>query len=105
MTARTDGDAKWYFSDVEVTPGASYTFSNKYISTTLSTLTARYTDTGGNFTYVDLVSNLPASSTWITASQTFTIPTNMTKLTIFHLINSVGTLSIDDAELRIGSAL
>lgn len=104
MNSRTDGDAKWYFSDVTVTPGATYVFSDKYKSTTMSTLTARYTSADGTVSYADIVSDLPASSTWITASQTIVIPANAVKVTIFHLINSVGTLDIDVTELRLVSA-
>lgn len=103
MSARTDGDAKWYFADVAVVSGMTYTFSDQYKSTAASTLTARYTNADGAFSYVDIVSNLPASDTWITASQTITVPANAVKLTIFHLINSVGTLTIDNAALRLSS--
>ncbi len=89
---------------MSVTPGAVYAFSDRYKSTTSSTLTARYTNTDGTFSYSDVLPRLPASSDWITASQTITVPANATKLTVFHLINSVGTLDIDAAELRISSS-
>ena len=103
MTARTDGDAKWYFNDVSVASGATYTFSDQYKSTTASTLTARYTNVDGTISYADIVSNLPASANWITTSQVINIPANASKITIFHLINSVGKLDIDDAQLRLSS--
>lgn len=105
MSAWTNGDAKWYFSDVAVTPGQTYTFADKYKSTTASTLTAQYTDLSGAVSFVDIISNLPPSADWITASQTITVPANATKVTIFHLINSVGTLSIDAAELRLSASV
>lgn len=103
MSARTDGDAKWYFADVPVASGSTYTFSDQYKSTVASTLTARYTNADGTFSYVDIVSNLPPSVGWITASQTITVPVNAVKVTVFHLINSIGTLDIDNAELRLSA--
>lgn len=104
MTSRTDGDAKWYFEDVNVIPGKSYTFSDKYKSTTASTLTVQYTNSSGALTYVDILSGLPASADWVTATQTVTVPAGMTKMTVFHLINSVGSLTIDNASLTEAAA-
>ncbi|EKE28394.1 MAG: fibronectin type III protein, partial [uncultured bacterium (gcode 4)] len=101
ITEYTDGDAKWYFEDVTVTPWQSYTFSDQYISTTTSTLTARFTTSTGVMIYTDIVVNLPASTTWVSASQTVTIPADVTKLTIFHLLNRVWNLTVDNMELRL----
>lgn len=104
MNTRIDGDAKWYFDDVAVASGQTYTFSDQYKSTTTSTLTVRYTNADGTFAYLDIVSDLPVSSGWITASQTITVPANAVKATVFHLINRTGSLSIDNAEFRLSSS-
>ncbi|EKE30210.1 MAG: fibronectin type III protein [uncultured bacterium (gcode 4)] len=104
ISAYTDGDAKWYFEDVAVVPWKAYTFSDQYISTTTSTLTARFTTSTGTLIYVDIVSNLPASATWVTTTQTVTIPADVAKMTIFHLVNSVWSLTVDNMSLRLSSA-
>ncbi len=98
MTSHTGGDAKWYFNDVDVTPGAQYVFSEQYSSTAQTYLTIRYTSTTGVVSYVGL-GNLPASTDWKSATWTFTAPSSAKSLTIFHLIDRVGTLSVDDYSL------
>lgn len=100
----TDGDAKWFFADVPVSAGSVYTYSDKYKSTIPSTLTAQYTNSDGTVSFADIVSNLPPSTDWITATQTFTVPSNAVKVTVFHLIGNVGTLDIDNADLRLSSS-
>jgi peptidoglycan/xylan/chitin deacetylase (PgdA/CDA1 family) len=104
MSEWTNGDAKWYFSDVPVTGGANYSFSDWYKSTVPSELTIRYAYADGSYSYAAIVSRLPASADWINAVQTLTVPPNAVKATVFHLISGVGTLTIDQAEFRLASA-
>lgn len=101
MTAWTSGDAKWYFEDIKVIPGEIYTFTEQYKSTVPTTLNIRYTNTDGTISNYVLARNIPASPTWQTTTQSFTIPANVTSLTIFHYIDSVGTLAIDNAKLSL----
>ena len=99
ITQYTDGDSKWYFSDVPVTPGLEYTFRNSYLSTVPSSLVVRYTDqASGAFSYVTLANFNPTSG-WSTSSINFPVPAGVSSLTIFHLINSVGSLTVDDYSL------
>ena len=104
LNSYIDWDAKWYFEDAEVLSGVTYEYSDKYKSTVWSVITARYTynDGSGTLAYVDLA-NLPASENWTTFMQTFTVPANVNKVTIFHLINSTGSLLIDDVSLKLYS--
>jgi peptidoglycan/xylan/chitin deacetylase (PgdA/CDA1 family) len=99
LTQYTDGDAKWYFNDVSVLPNQEYKFSDSYQSNVQSTLTVRFTLSDSTFQYVD-IGSLEASTTWIGAEKTFTTPANAVSVTIFHLINSVGYLTVDNFYLN-----
>jgi peptidoglycan/xylan/chitin deacetylase (PgdA/CDA1 family) len=94
------GDVKWVFSDVPVKPGETYQYSDYYISDTQSILTVRFKTSSGAFIYRD-VSTLPISSRSYQYSKAeFTVPQDIVSLTVFHLINSNGNLTIDDASLN-----
>jgi peptidoglycan/xylan/chitin deacetylase (PgdA/CDA1 family) len=98
LTQYTSGDAKWYFDDVPVTPGKTYEFSDYYISSVQTTLTYRFTLSNGSSTYNDLA-YLGATDGWQNVIKTFQAPANAVSVTVFHLINSVGSLTVDDFSL------
>lgn len=98
LTAYTSGDAKWYFTDVPVIAGQSYTFSDQYQASVATSIVARYTNSSGAFTYLDL-GTAPAATSWQTFQASFNVPTGMVSMTVFHLIKSVGSLTIDNATL------
>jgi peptidoglycan/xylan/chitin deacetylase (PgdA/CDA1 family) len=100
VTSYTNGDAKWSHDAVSVTPGKTYDYSDYYKSTVSTELVAQYADAAGNFTYAYLDS-VDASATWATASTSFTVPANAVKVTVFHLIAAVGSLTIDDASIAL----
>jgi len=98
VTQYTSGDAKWYFSPVTIQPNTQYTYSHYYQSNVATEAVLQYTDAKGVNTYVSLGS--PAASTaWKEMRYTFTTPANATKLTMFHVVAKVGTLTLDDASL------
>lgn len=100
MTAYTDGDAKWYFDKVAVQPNKDYVFSDSYKSNVDTQLVAEYTATDGTVTYHELVSNLSSSNNaWTTTQHTLTTPLNAAFVTVFHLIRTVGELSVDNFSL------
>jgi hypothetical protein len=99
MTAHTSGDAKWYFDDVTVTPGTSYTFSDTYTANVSTDLVVRYTMTGGSNQYAFLAT-LPAAATPTLGEATFTAPAGAVSATVFHVIRSVGTLTTDGFSMR-----
>src|SRR5438477_510350 len=63
MTARSSGDAKWYFDDVPVTPGQKYTFADLYTSNVTTSATIRYLMNDGKFKYVGYYPASPAAAT------------------------------------------
>lgn len=99
-TAYTSGDAKWFHDPVTVTPSKNYLYRDYYKSTATTRIVAAYQDAAGNYTYQDLVS-VPAATAWTQVSASFTTPANATKVTIYHLIDQVGKLTIDDTELVV----
>jgi peptidoglycan/xylan/chitin deacetylase (PgdA/CDA1 family) len=103
MTAHTNGDAKWYFAPQAVTAGDQYTFSDYSKSTVATSLIAQFDNGAGVNTYVDL-NSVAVHADWTQTTATFTAPAGAKNVTIFHLINAVGALSIDDASLSPVSA-
>ncbi len=99
MTQWADGDAKWYFNDVNVTPGVQYSYTNRYKSTVPSFVTVQYTLADGTKSFSD-IGNPVASSEWAQFSATITPPANTVSLTVFHLIKSAGSLYIDSFDLH-----
>jgi hypothetical protein len=98
-TARSSGDAKWYFDNVAVKPNTSYTFTDWSKSNVQTKATVMYTSTTGAVSYFDLLT-VPASATaWKQNSVTFTTPANVKELTMFHLLARVGWLQTDDFSL------
>lgn len=97
MTTRTSGDAKWFFEPVTVQGNKVYEISN-YYKATVPTRTVLVTyDAAGNATYTNLTTVVPASaSTWAQTTKIITTPANAVKLSVYHLLESVGTLQVDD---------
>jgi hypothetical protein len=102
-TKYTNGDAKWYFSDVAVKPNQQYTYSEFYKSNVATEIDAQYTDTTGHLSYIWLNSPAANATAYKSATSTFTTPANIKTLTIFHAINKVGWLQTDDFSLVEGN--
>jgi peptidoglycan/xylan/chitin deacetylase (PgdA/CDA1 family) len=102
MTKRTTGDAKWYFTPVAVTPGTDYTYSNYYKSNVVSNVTVEVTSKTGTKSYMWL-GDPAAAAGWTKFTKTFKTPANAAKVTVFHLLNKVGTLETDEFSLSSGT--
>ncbi|MEP7167098.1 MAG: polysaccharide deacetylase family protein, partial [Candidatus Woesebacteria bacterium] len=98
MTTYTDGDAKWFFDDVNVGANTQYRFKEQYKSTSNSTITVRFSLSDGTTQYRDL-GTLSPSSNWSTAEYVFLTPALTNKITVFHHIDSVGELTIDNVSV------
>ncbi len=99
MTSYRDGDAKWYFDEVPVTAGQTYTYSDFYRSTIDTELTVQYTLSSGGFQYQYLSTVVASPSTWREASASFMPPAGVVSATVFHVLPGVGSLTIDDVSL------
>lgn len=99
ISAHTSGDAKWYAESVPVTATKNYIYRDYYKSTTATRVVAAYIDAANNYTYQELA-GANVSPDWTLYSTTFTVPAGAVKVSIFHLIDRVGSLTIDDVSLE-----
>ncbi|MES2630960.1 MAG: polysaccharide deacetylase family protein [Patescibacteria group bacterium] len=104
ISAFTSGDAKWSANAVTVTPGTQYTYSDYYKATVTTRYTVEYTSTAGAVTYQELATAPAAPTTWAQGVRTFTPPAGTATARVYHLIDAVGELSIDDASLTYETA-
>ncbi len=102
LSNRTNGDAKWYFPPIALSPG-TYVYTDAYHSDVPSILTVQFTDAHGTNTYKDIAA-IPASSAFATAQATFTVPASVVRVSVFHLITQNGTLVIDNAGITPAAA-
>lgn len=102
MSGYTSGDAKWVHAQVALSPGA-YTYSDSYMASVPTVLTAEFQRADGSFFYADL-KTLPAASSWTTATAALSVPAAAVKTRVFHLIKGNGTLSLDNVAITASSA-
>ncbi len=99
ITERTSGDAKWSFKPVSVVPGKKYEFSNYYSATVSTYITLQYKRIDGSFFYVDIAQPTP-QTTLTQTNLRFIVPPNVETVTVFHLLNKVGSLTVDRFYLK-----
>lgn len=102
LTNVTSGDAKWYASPVAVTGGTTYTYHDYYQSTVGTRVVAAMTNASGTESFTELAA-APSASAWTLYTAPIVIPTGILSLTIYHLIDQAGTLTIDDVSLVAGT--
>ncbi len=95
------GDAKWYFDPVAVTSGRQYTFSDAYVASVPTIITAEFFDAGGNHLSYMGFYNIPATptTTWKSITETFIVPDGAASMTVYHILYSAGTLTLDNFSL------
>ena len=86
-------------SNATVTPGVLYTYSDAYQATIGSRLVVEYTSTSNAITYGNFTSLSASPGAWSPASVTFVPPANTVSVRVFHLIEGVGSLTLDDVSL------
>ncbi len=101
MSNYVNGDAKWYFDNVPVTGGTSYVFSDAYNSDVSTAIMAQFTLKDNSLLYQQLAILPSSNGAWAhTAALSLTAPANAAYVTIFHLIQSNGTLLVDNYDLE-----
>ncbi len=100
ISSYNNGDAKWFAEQVVVTPGKIYTYTDNYKSAQQTSIVIKYEITPGNYTF-EYIKAVPASTDWATSTFQFTVPTGKQKVTIYHLLTSVGSLTLDNAVLLL----
>lgn len=99
LLSRSSGDAKWAYDRVPIEPGSTYRYSDSYSSGVSTYVTVEIEMDDGSFAYDD-IGNPGATSGWESGSWEFVAPSGAVSARVFHLINQVGSLSIDDAQLE-----
>jgi peptidoglycan/xylan/chitin deacetylase (PgdA/CDA1 family) len=94
----SNGDAKWIPDAVSTTSGNNYSYTDWYESTVTTNIWARYTGTDGTYSY-QWIGTVGASPLWNKTSESITIPTGVVAVSIFHVLNANGQLTIDDTSL------
>ncbi len=103
-TSYSSGDAKWFFNYINVQPGTQYSYSEYYMSNIVTDVVINYVDGNGVNSYVDLGSPAASSAAWKQFKANFVVPAGAKTATVFHLINGVGSLQIDNVSLTSVSA-
>ena len=99
MKQYVDGDAKWYFTPVPVVEDTQYQFSDFYQANVTTQVVVAFDMKDGSSVYQLL--GLPAAgATWTQFSTKFSVPLGAKSMSVYHLINKNGTLTIDDANIR-----
>jgi peptidoglycan/xylan/chitin deacetylase (PgdA/CDA1 family) len=101
ISSYTSGDAAWYFSPIAV-PNGIYSYSDSYKSNVSSVVEIQYHHTDGSYTYQDLVV-LPPESSFTPESVGFVVPSGVADITIYHLIQDVGALTVDNVSVEAQS--
>ena len=102
MTAYTNGDAKWMPNAVNVVAGKSYKYYDWYKSNVSTRVVLAYQDATGNTTYAEMPS-AAAATNWTQYTTNFTVPATAVKVSIYHLIDRVGNLTMDDTSLAVAT--
>lgn len=98
INSYSSGDAKWYFKPVSVKPNTTYTYSDWFKGNVTSSVDVVVTNSTGTTSYL-WQGDLAASPSWKQASYSFKTPADAASLTVYHYIDRVGQLTIDDASL------
>lgn len=104
VTNYASGDAKWYAGHVPVTAGKKYAYTDYYKSNVATRVVASYISTQGEYTYEELAGAPASSSAWAQYKADFTIPAGAAKVSIYHVIDKVGNLTLDDVTLTEAGA-
>ena len=99
----TSGDAKWYFVPLTLAPGV-YTYSDNFTSNVSSVIDVQLQNADGTYSYKDLAF-LPPTSAFINVAYDFFVPIGTQNVTVFHLIEGIGTISLDNTALRFKKEL
>ena len=99
ITKYTSGDAKWFFAPVVVKPGTTYNLSDWFQSSAVSSVDVVVKTTANKTKYL-WQGNQAVSATWKQAKYSFKTPADAATVTVYHYIQKVGQLTIDDVSLN-----
>ena len=104
FNANSNGDARWQPAAVAVEAGATYTYSAWYKSNVASEIDTEFMNASGATSY-GWVADVPSSANaWKQITAQLTIPSGITKASIFQYIDKTGNLTVDDVSLTKNGA-
>ena len=105
ITSYQSGDVKWVSPPfVPTSSQQALTYEDRYLANVPTKLVAEYLLANGTYQYEELA-NLSTATSWKTAQANFTPPVTTQQVRLFHLLDQVGTLTIDDARLSFQTAI
>lgn len=98
----TTGDARWTHVPVSVSAGETYAYSNWYSSTIDTEVNVQFINASGASSW-GWVGSIPSTNgAWKQFNGTIKVPSGITKMVVFHLIDKPGSLVVDDFSLVKG---
>lgn len=101
MSAYTSGDAKWFAEASAVTGTKSYLYRDYYKSTVPTRVVVAFADAANNYTYQEIAGAAASPTAWTQYSATFTAPASAVKASVYHVLDKVGSLTLDDVSLYV----
>lgn len=97
MSNYQDGDAKWFFEPQALERGKDYKFSAWYKTNTTPQVVVRYIKDNGSESYYGLPAPQPdGTANWQSYSDTFSVPSDTAKVTVFFFLTGNGWVQTDD---------
>lgn len=98
MSSRLSGDAKWMPNSIPVVPGHSYEYTDYSLASVPTELDVAYVNQASEMSF-EYLTTISQSNNWQKNTVSFTVPSNITSLSVYHIIYSVGSLQLDDISL------
>lgn len=98
------GDSKWSFPSIPVQSGTLYTYSDWYKASDISDVIGGYTMQNGQEFYFGAAKELIPTTVWTQSSGSFCPPVGVESVSLYHIISSVASLSVDDVSLTAGGS-
>jgi len=99
ITSYTSGDSKWVNQENSVKSDTSYTYKEYYKSTTGSDVLLRFTTTPNTYIWMWLGHLNSSGNAWTSFQYNVTSPVGATAVSVYHVLNAVGDLWIDDVSV------
>jgi peptidoglycan/xylan/chitin deacetylase (PgdA/CDA1 family) len=90
------GDAKWLYTPQTVESGTDYLFSAWYKTNTVPHVVAQYSHKDGRISYFGMPRPEPNGSDWQEYKSEFSVPTDVTAVSIFFYLAENGWVQTDD---------
>ena len=95
MQSYASGDAKWAFDPVFADENKEYVFTDYYTASVPTRIVAQIGYSDATYSYIEF-GVVPGSESWVKVTKTFTTPPGTRTLRVFHIIDRVGVLTVDN---------